>query len=301
MASLHAVEAAILAQVKPVTTGLMFNNLPIEVQSAIGWPPEKTLQDNVRGSTSVIAVYDRKMAKNTTRWNPIILSTSLTNATLSSALSNTTLAPGATCTLTLGSNVTPGDAVSLVINNSALGVKVNFDNTTIQNVYAQVVVAGANDTPSSLAQALANAISSDPVLSTWVNVSDSGGVLTITSLLAIGTLTLQSNVGNGGMNTREIGRRERVFQVVIWSPTSDIRTVVSSQVEVLLQQLETNFSLSFSDGSFGRLYNQNDFDLEDATLADTYRHDFIFSIDYPITEQDALFAVLAPVPAYQIQ
>lgn len=301
MASLHSVEAAILAQIKSVTTGLIFNNLPIQVNSAIGWPPEKALQENVRGSTSVISVYDRKMAKNSTRWKPIVLSTNTTPATLTSALSNSTLAPGATGTLTLGSNVTPGDAVSLVINNSALGMKVNFSNVTIQNVYAQVVVAGANDTPISLAQALAAAIAADPVLSTWVNVSASGGILTITSLVPVGTLTLQSNVGNGAVNTREIGRRERVFQVVVWSPTSDIRTVVASQVEVLLQQLEVNFSLAFSDGSFGRLYNQNDFDLEDATLADTYRHDFIFSVDYPITEQDALFAVLAPIPAYQVQ
>ena len=298
MASLHSVEAAILAQINAATAGLFYNNIEIQVLAAIGWPPEKLLQNNVRGTTSVISVYDRKLSKNSTRWKPIVLSSTVIPSTLTNALLHSTVAPSGTTTITLGGSVTAGDAVSVVLTNNSLGFT---PEGLEQNQAAQVVIGTASSTPTTIAAALASVITADPVMSLWVTASATGSVLTLTSKLSRGTLVVQSNVGNGGTNTREIGRRERAFQVIVWSPTSDIRSLLVNAIETVIQQLELNFGLTFSDGTGGRLYYQNDFDLEDATLADTYRHDFLFCVDYPITEQDALFSVLAPIQAYQIE
>jgi hypothetical protein len=45
----------------------------------------------------------------------------------------------------------------------------------------------------------------------------------------------------------------------------------------------------------------SDYDLEDATLEDVYRHDFMVAMDYAVTTVDLLYAVLAPVLNFNVQ
>jgi hypothetical protein len=300
MATLQNVEAAIQAQIENVICNIVVDDVPVTITTGIGWPSVKVLQNNVKGSNAIISIYDRKMARNSTRWKPTVLGQSVTNATLTTAVSQSTIPPGETAVITLGGEVTPGDAVSAVVTGNQFLSQQASDGQVLTTAAAQIAIGSASDTPITLAGTLASAINADPVLSQWVFASVSGSTITIRSLLPVGTLNLQSYTGNGGSMTREIGRRDRNFQVVIWAPTSNIRSAVTTALEALFQQIETDLWLTFSDGTMGRLFNQNDFDLEDATLADTYRHDFLFSVDYPITEQDALYAVLAPIAQWQV-
>lgn len=301
MPNLHDVEAAIQSQIITAVNAVVVDGVTVAVQTAIGWPPEKVLQNNVRtNQTSVIAIYDRKMAKNSTRWNPVRISIDQVNTTLTTAISTDIIPESGTATITLGGTVTTGDAVSCILTNGSTLAQTPPDGKNIASAAAQVVTGGQLDTPSTMATALAAAINADPVMSLWVSAAAVGAVVTLTSVNG-GVLNLQSYVGNTASLLREIGRRERHFQVVIWSPTSDIRTAIAASIETLLQQLETDIWLTFPDGTFGRVFNQNDFDLEDATLQDTYRHDFLFSVEYAITERDRLYSVLAPITQYALQ
>ena len=300
MATAQTVATAIQGIINPVVTDLIVDNNPVNVVTGIGWPPEKALQNNVKGVNSIISIYDRKMARNTTRWKPLVLSSANTATALTSTVSHGNVPAGNTATITLGGSVVAGDAVSAVLVNGAL-LSGSVPNSVIfTNSAAQVIIATSGATLASMAFALAAAINTDPLLSLWVHAVATGPVVTLTSLLALGTLNLQSNVGSGGTNLREIGRRERHYQVVIWSPTSDIRAAITSAVETVLQQTELVNWVQFPDDTSGRLFNQNDYDLEDATLMDTYRHDFLFSVDYPITENDQLYSVLAPIVQYEL-
>lgn len=302
MPSNQAVAAAIQAEINPVVSNLVVDNNPVNVQSGIGWPPVKTLQNNVKGSNAIISIYDRKMAKNTTRWNPTVLNTTITGTNLITTVSGSTIAPAAHTTITLSGTIVAGDAVSAVIGNAGvLAQSQPGGSATITNAGAQVVIAAAGSTLSTLAAALAAAVNADDLLSLWVHATVVGAVVTITSLVSPGLITLASYTGSGGTNLQEIGRRERNYQIVVWAPTSDIRSAITNAIETQLQAIETINWLQFPDGTTGRLFNQNDYDLEDATLQDTYRHDFLLSIEYPITQLDQLYSVLAPITQYGIQ
>ena len=104
-----------------------------------------------------------------------------------------------------------------------------------------------------------------------------------------------ANVGNGASRTREIGRRDRHLQVVLWTRTQDDRNTIGNAIDTQIAKLEADFGLTFPDGTLGRVLYAGDQQLDDATLADTYRRDFMVSVDYPITTIDALYAVLAPI------
>ena len=276
-----------------------------QVRVGIDWPSVKTLMQNVRGGAALVTVFDRKLSRDTTRWPPLALGETVVNATLTSAVSNSTIAAGAAQTITLGGSVTPGDAVSCVLTNGgAAGAAQSGANDIYTPTWAAIVSGAVGDTPASMAASLAAAVNADSILSTWLSASVSGSVVTLTSLLSAGTLKLASNVGNGAAQITEIGRRARELSVHIWARSIEDRDTTGDPIESMLTQMEVGWGdyaqgLPFPDGTGGRVIVTNDFLLDDATPSDTYRRDFLLSVDYPVTTADGLYAVLAQITQTQ--
>jgi hypothetical protein len=179
-----------------------------------------------------------------------------------------------------------GDAVSVVLTNPAAS-----------ETAGQVAVALAGSTAAALAADLATAINTDPVLSGWVVASATNAIVMLFSHPGTPPLRLASYTGNGGVQIREIGRRELQFQVAIWTQTPETRDMISDPIDQAVAAAEIDFGYQLPDGTNVRLCYANSYDIEDATLQDVYRRDFLLSAEYPITTRDALYAVL--VPAFQ--
>lgn len=291
MATLYGMLAAMERSVVAATTGLTSSapdtaGDPLNVEVGIGWPAEKTLQDNVRAApnpSALVSIYDRGMGRDVTRWLSREVSRTVTPATVTAQASAPYIGPFATGQITIGGTVTSGDAIAVMLA------------TRIGQASAQVVSPSTTDTPATIATAIAAAIQGDTILNKMVTATAAGAVVTLTSITTDLT-TFAVNVGNGGTRTSEVGRRNRDVQIVIWTRTEDDRNTVGDAIEATIAQLEADFGLTFSDGSVGRVLYQGDRQFDDSTLADTYRRDFFASVDYPITVTDALYAVLAPIP-----
>jgi hypothetical protein len=189
------------------------------------------------------------------------------------------LFPGDSATLTFNGPITAGDAAAIILQTSLL------------NQGAVVPSALVTDTPVTMAAKAAAMIAVDPTLSTWVTASVSDTTLTLTNITA-GQLSLTVNIGNGGTETIEIGRRSRHLQIVVWARTPDDRDTVSDPIEQLVATLEYNFGVELNDGTLGRLTFYGDIQRDDATLSDTLRRDFMVCVEYSITTTDQAYAVL---------
>lgn len=295
MATLYTVLCAIQAQISAVTQGLISNSpdtfgLPLTVRVGLYWPSAKSLQDNVRknnangtGPTSLITVYDRGLAADSTRWSPTVVSQTIIPATMTVTLSEGFVQQLETMTMTFGDPVSVGDAVAVVLTA----------NPT--NPLAVIATAVAGDDAASMAAKVAALLNADPVISTWLIAVAVGPVVTLTSIQASAFFAIQANVGNGGTQMVEVGRRKRHFQIVVWSRTPDDRITVSDPIEALIASLESDFGLTFPDGTMGQLTFSGDTMHDEATLSDTMRRDFMVCVDYGINRVDQLYSVLAPI------
>jgi hypothetical protein len=296
MATLYTVLCALQAQVSAVTQGLVSNSVdtngkPLTVQVGLYWPSAKTLQNNVRplngpsglGPTSLVTVYDRGLAADSTRWLPQVISQTLTPATMTVTLSERYVQQLSFMTLTFGGPVTIGDAVGIVLTPALF------------NAVAVVAIAVAGDTPTTMAAKAAALLNANPTIAAMATATVVGPVLTLTSLQPNAYVPIQANVGNGGTRSIEVGRRKRHFQIVLWARSPDDRITVGDPIESLIAGLEYNFGLTFPDGTMGRLTFSGDTQHDEATLSDTLRRDFMVCVDYGINITDAVYAVLAPI------
>lgn len=295
-------KASLLAQVKAAVPPLLPVPLAggqqrlLATRIAIGYPPINALQDAARGNIALVGIYDRNIARNSTRWVPFTLSQAVTTALLESTGTPFVVPPlgNGALTLSLASGTSApavNDAVSCVVANGGIEPP---------QTGAQVVIAGAADTPSTMASKLAAAVNGDAVLSTWVSAAAAGAVVTLTSLVSAGPLTVNSWTGNNALRTRDIGRRLRQFAIMAWAAPDEARTALRAPIESLIQQLALNFGVTLSDGTMARILYVSDHDIEDAAAEDLLRADFFLSADYAITAQDVLYSVLAPIPDYSI-
>ena len=298
MATLYQVLVTIQSLVSGVTQGLISNSpdtlgQPLTVEVGLYWPSVKALQNNVRkshpatsGPTALVTVYDRGLAADSTRWLPAVVGQTLTPATLTVTTSENYVQQLVSMTLTFGGVPTVGDAVGIVIQPG------------ITLAQAVVPIAVAGDTALTMAAKALALLQANPTIMSWVVPSLVGNVLTLTSLLSGAPLSIQANVGNGGTQSTEIGRRRRHFQIVVWARTPDDRITVSDPIEALIAGLEANFGLTFLDGTIGRLTFTGDTMHDEAVLSDTLRRDFMVCVDYGINVTDATYTILAPISQF---
>lgn len=301
MATLYTVLTNLQQQVSAVTSGLISNSpdtfgQPLNVQVGLYWPSAKSLQNNVRpangiggvGPSSLVTIYDRGLAADSTRWLPATVGQTLTPATLTVVLSEAYVQQLASMTVTFGGIPTVGDAVGIVLQ------------TGLGQAQAVVPIAVAGDTAASMAAKAVALLQANATIMSWLTASALGPVVTLTSLLTGPPISIVVNVGNGGVNLTEIGRRKRHFQIVCWTRTPDDRITVGDPIEALIAGLEANFGLTFPDGTMGRLTYSGDVMHDEATLSDVSRRDFLLCLDYGINVVDVTYSILAPISQYTL-
>lgn len=285
---MKALQVAVKAAVAPLS--------PIDgaaISSGVGWPPVTALQNLARNGGALITIYDRKVGRNTTRWSPYVVSQTVVGAGITTSVNAPAVIPAlGTGAIMLGGAPKDGDAVSCVAQTAI---------PLAPNAIAAIVAQGDHtDTPSTMATKLAGLINADSTLGAWLAAAAVGAQVNLTSLVTR-PVAISSFAGNGGTQVREVGRSERQLQVVVWTRIESARETIVGALTSLMSTLQTNFGLVLPDGTPARLTAANDFPIEDDTLEDVYRHDFLETLDFPITTQDQLFAVLAPVPAFAIE
>lgn len=291
MTTLFNVMAGLQQAVKGLTTGIVVGGTAITVETGIGWPAVDALQNVARISPplALVTIYDRKVGRDVTRWLPYVTAEITNAAGIKTAISNSACAAAGSVVVTLSGTPNVGDGLSFVANlveNGAQGA-------------AAIVRAAAGDTLATMATKLAAGIAAEPTLSTWFTASAAGAQVTITSIFARG-LQVASYTGANGSMTREVGRRERQFQITAWTRTEPIRQAVTDPIDGYLSASQASFGPTLADGTPVRLLVDNDFYLEEDTLEDVYRRDFLLRIEYPITSTDVLYAVLAPILAFEL-
>lgn len=296
MATVHQIQAAVWAAVDAVApkSGISVRGLPVAISSAIGWPPMKVLQTipqnfKAQTPTAIIGVYDRKISRNVTRWIPFQVSEDILPSTLTTSVVGESMNSGQSAQIALGVSVSPGDSVSAVFTSYT-------GNPSTMAAQVAIGVAGASLT--SLAALLAAQINADPILSLWASAIAVGPDVNITNLTAK-VLKLQSYAGNGAVETVEVGRRDRQFQITCWMPTEEIRQAVTDPIDAMIATAESAFGFTMPDGTPLRVSYQNDYYLEDDTLEDVYRRDFLLCVEYPVTTTDNLYALLAPIVDFE--
>ena len=310
MADPHMVQAAMQSYfqgaLQNVTT---LQGLQVTANIGIGWPPVKTLQALTRGSSAVCAVYDRKTSNDATRWAAYGISSLATLGTpgITIAWNNpqpttgiltpqqgsqiqyaagqssvTSINVGGSAQLTIGGTVLSSDGVGLVFYSGS-GV-----------LDAVVYVSTSAATTTAVAAYLSELVNGDAALTPAVSASASNNILTLTNLSSQ-IVNVQANTGNAGSTLFEVGRRRRELQLVTWSPTEDIRAAIAGIVDASIAGMETLDWPTAADGTPIRIEHVSDYYLEDATAADLYRYDNIFSAEYSVTIVDTLYPVLASV------
>lgn len=312
MATVRQLLVGFQLQIRASTTGLRMVETPVEVHTALGWPPARTIQQVVkmRPPAALVSVFDRKLSRDTTRWIPNTVQQMVTFSSVASSPPTQVVLPLGSTSIVLAGQPATGDAVSLVVYD--VGLQGSADpgdgSYTATPTAAAVASAAPGDDSSALARRLAAGAAANATLAATVAVATFGPVVVVTSLVPR-TLVVSSYTGNGGVNTVEIGRRQRDVQLTVWSPSTEIRDMVGDRIEALVSQIEVFrgstgefFSgLPLGDGTSGRVKMANDFLVDDGVLSDVYRRDMIVSVDYSVTVQDQLYSVLAPILSYQVQ
>lgn len=307
MATLHQLLAAVQGQISLVTTGVSYQQIPIQVDVGIHWPPVRTLQTMVkmRPPGALISVFDRKSAHDSTRWIPSVSAITVNPTTLTAAPARQIIPAGGKGVITVAAPVSPGDAMALVLHS--YGPLVAPNGSPVSTSLSEVISPDTTASSSDVAALMAAAVAADPAGPIgWATVTASGPVLTITNTSTFAFFATV-NTGSGGSQITEIARRMRDIQITIWAPNDEIGNVVADPVESMIAQIETfrgrtgeyNAGLALQDGTFARVRMVNDFMLDDAVLSDAYRRDMIFSADYGVTTQDQLFSILSQSSAYQ--
>jgi hypothetical protein len=244
----------------------------------IGYPPVTAFQNAGRtGGPPVVSIYDRGVAKDTTRWLPKqAVPETITAASITAALSNPYTAAGATFTLTFGNTAIANDAWGMTVRGGANG--------------PITYVASAAETADAFATGVGSAISG---AFSNLGVSVSGAVVTVTNNSGAG-IAVTSAVGNVVSRMIEVHRTRREAQIIVASNTPDNRDALADPIDVLLGQYEVDFGYQLADDTWVRVWSQGDISLEDNIQHNVFRRDFIVSLEYGVTYLESGYSVLAP-------
>jgi hypothetical protein len=91
-----------------------------------------------------------------------------------------------------------------------------------------------------------------------------------------------------------VGRRRRDLCITLWTPTEIARQAVGNPIDSLLATYSTEDWLTLQDGTPARILYEGDQYIEEASVADLYRWDFLLSAEYSVTVTDILYPVLVP-------
>lgn len=264
----------------------------LSVQGAVGFPATKTLHQMVQGGSSLIGVYNAGPSKDATRWNPYTITDTPVAAGVKSALSTGALALGSSAIMTLSGTPIIGDGVSLIVSGPAVydtsGAIAGYPFQQSTGVVAAATTSGT--TLAALAAEIANLVNNDPTLSKWLTATSTSDAVQLTCVVDA-TVKLATAVGNGGTRLSEVGRVKRPVRVSLWTQTEELRGSLGDPIDSAIAQSQINW-LTFADGTYGNVAYEGDEYIEQGAPADVYRRDYLLTVDYSVTAQDALYQVL---------
>jgi hypothetical protein len=263
----NALVSLIAATVYPNGTGQpSIANVGIAVYR--GWPQPKALEDDLAavgagtGGKVHISVFTRPEEHNVTRYPKDWQQQS---------------APAPTLTLTVnGQQVTVGGTVSTPQNAVVFVNNAPF-----------VYVVQANDTPTTIAAALAALINAGSVIpfgGMFVPVpgpTSAGPVITMPASARMGV----ARVGASGISIMEVRRQERTFQITVWANSEANRSAIAGPLDAALAN---TLRFTLPDQTSARLIYKGSPVLDGVEKSNLYRRDLLYSVEYAttVTETD---------------
>ncbi len=251
-------------------------NVPAVV--GVGYPPVRALQ-NVARSGVLVSVYDHGLAPDKTRWIPF---PALPSVPILSALSisgPSSISAGTSGTIAISGSPIPEDTLSITVLGSG----------SYQGASYTEPQSGSLD---SFCEGFVTAFNTDAVTSYGTPSQGISGM--VASYLGAGVIELQNNraaavaltlkATNGSVVSREIRRVMRQLQVTAWANSPDLRDTVCDPIEQAFSEQQVYFGSQFPDGTWARILLEEDISIEDNTLQDVFRRDFVIGCEYGILQ-----------------
>lgn len=216
-----------------------------------GWPVPNVLNTDLAAGKAHVSIFPRPEERNTTRYLGGYQTATVIPATLTATVSG--------ATITIGGTVSLPQAVMAILNFG-------------RSAYSYIVQIG--DNLNTITAGLAALIPGATV---------NGVVITVT-----GALELKTQVITSGKAIKEVGRQERLFQLVIWAPTPAIRSAIARVVDAALRQTE-RFTLP--DGSSARLIYKSSPMTDMLEKSAIYRRDLYYTVEYATTVETTFYTI----------
>jgi hypothetical protein len=209
-----------------------------------GWPSRHNLDADLRDGVANISIFslpgEQNLTRYTTDWQELP-------------------SPKVNLTMTIaGVTVTVGGTPNCPLNAAIL-----------VNGKAFVYPLQANDTPTTVATALAALISS---VTPATNI---GHVITIA-----GAKSLTTRIGTVGLVIQEVKRQKKSIRITTWCNDPLVRDAIAKIVD---PALATMTFISLPDGSAGRIRYERTAPDDMTQKALIYRRDLIYSVEYGTT------------------
>lgn len=94
--------------------------------------------------------------------------------------------------------------------------------------------------------------------------------------------------GDTGTALKEVGRQERLFQIVGWFPTPAVRSLVMGSLDAALRQVER---YTLPDGSVARLVYKSSPMTDMLEKAAIYRRDLFYTVEYATTVTQEFYKI----------
>lgn len=276
--------AGLKAQVEAMVADLLQPSGLFNIKVGNEWPAQEGLSRVTQCQHSLITVYDRKMAQDVTRWLTVQKRKTDGVLGIAATMSNETIAPGATETITIGY----ADGQTAVHVEDAIMANLRVDLTTQDGA---VAIAVAGETLTTLAAKLAASINARTPMTSWVNATSVGAVVSITNVTSQ-AIQLSGECGNIQTVDYEQGRTKRYMQIVLWTKDTATRDAISDRIEVALSALERAYGFELASTEQVQVKKEGDFFDSTDAKAGVYRRDFFIAIEYAITSVDFAYPTL---------
>ena len=254
MADISDVEKALVDAVVAVVYPTGTSNPSVtggNVRIYRGWPSPNGLNaDLAVGIVNVSVFSDPKSTRDTTRYPRV-------------------WKPGSTLTATLTVKLTSGVATFSGSGGIGQNAGVLVDGT------GYAVAVGPNDTPATIARALAQQID---------------GALADGSVLSVSNSQITAaRIEGSGVVWQETRRQEQTITVTLWCADPESRDRITSTVDSTLSQIDW---LSLPDGSCARFLYKGTSVTDASENADLYRRDLSYTMEFPTIVQQTVAAMV---------
>ena len=264
-------------------------NAGVTATIGVGYPPVRALQ-NVARSGLLISVYDHGIAPDKTRWMPFPALDAVAIASDIGVTAPSTINAASSGSILVSGSPIAGDSLSINV----------YHGGPSQGATYTLAQSGTLD---DLCNGFVNAVNTDAttIYNTSGTVQSGGMQGIVATYLGSGDIEIQNNrpsaIGlivtavNGFNNVTEIRRVMRQVQITSWANSPDLRDTVCDPIELAFSEQQVYFGSQFPDGTWARILLENDVSVEEDTLQDVFRRDFIIGCEYGIVQPSVTYPV----------